>query len=297
MSSKPVVMLKRLMVDPIYIKIKRKPIDGQSNFKVEPGCSGYQKNATSHPASSSLDAIQELDSSRMFPGSCESRSPSPDPISPKPQEQEETAAIPPTITDNPAVDAGVFEAAEKLMIPDSGLPSVIPLTPETPANALEEEEEENVVSAMTTPVKSSVKSTESNRTIENTPAALSLADSSVHLNSPVSEPAGGSGSSSSTEEVNEEPVLPMNRGQLRLVPFESLMSPSFNPPTDDDDPSPRPTPEKTSSVKNVETLPGPMVVIPGQNLETMLIQQQTTTSTIVTVQQQQQQQQLQRTGD
>jgi len=176
----------------------------------------------------------------------------------------------------------VLEAAKKVTVPDSGLPSVIPLTPETPANALEEEEEEDVVSAMTTPVKSSVKSTESNRTIEDTtPAAPSLANSSVQLNSPLSEPAINSGSSSSTEELNEEPALPMNRGQLRLVPYESLMSPSFIQPPDDDDPSPRPTPEK-----NVQS--GPMVAIPGQNLETMLIQQQTTTSTIVTVQQQQQ---------
>ena len=187
----------------------------------------------------------------------------------------------------------VLEAAEKVSVCDSGLPSVIPLTPETPANALEEEEEEDVVSAMTTPVKSSVKSTESNRTIEDTtPAAPSLADSSVQLNSPLSEPAINSGSSSSTEELNEEPALPMNRGQLRLVPYKSLMSPSFIQPPDDDDPSPRPTPEK-----NVQTaVPGPMVAIPGQNLETMLIQQQTTTSTIVTVQQQQHQQLPRTTG-
>ena len=86
----------------------------------------------------------------------------------------------------------------------------------------------------------------------------------------------------------------MNGGQFRLVPYrQSLMSPSFTPPTDDDDPSPRPPPSKTSSFKNFETLPGPMMVITGQNLETMVIQQETTASTIVI---DQQQQQLQRTG-
>ena len=313
MDKWPQVVCKQIEFEKVEpICIKKTQVDGQPNYTIESGASIRSKE-TKTP-----EAANHLDSSTMFPGSCESRSPSPCPISPRSDEEPPVAStstndkvdeVMSSSIHSPEDDSmGTFihifkkylfnlfipflffsgADAENLLATDSALQSVIPLTPETPAaqvEEVEEEEEEAVVSALTTPVN-----------VTPPPAELPPDSTNLGLNSPVSEPAVSSSSSSSTEDTVEDPdSLPKSQGALRLVSLKDLMSPSHIPPVEEDEPiDSSTTQQKTRKVS--KDSPGPMVAIPGHNLATMLVHQETTTSTIIAIQQEQQQQ-PQKTGN
>jgi len=114
-----------------------------------------------------------------------------------------------------------------------------PITPETP------------------PAENVITSVESDKPEDQLEKVLGEKDvSDIEKNVPISSP--------------KEAELPKSKGQLRLVPYESLLSPSFlhaNPVDDDESPAIQSpiSPSKTSNK------PQPMVAIPEQNLEDLNI--------------------------
>lgn len=82
--------------------------------------------------------------------------------------------------------------------------------------------------------------------------------------------------SDSEDEQEQDLGLPTSRGQLRLVPYASLMSPSFVPPPDDDKDDPTSSRQEfpsssltTSTLNSATTTMGPMVAIPKNALSEM----------------------------
>lgn len=99
-------------------------------------------------------------------------------------------------------------------------------------------------------------------------------DAAVSLLSTLSDPGDKQGASSDTvtggkdSEEEEDVSLPKSTGQLRLVPFASLMSPSFVRPPDDDEETDSPSVSRTSTPIPAPAVSamGPMVAIPRQTL-------------------------------
>lgn len=86
--------------------------------------------------------------------------------------------------------------------------------------------------------------------------------------------------SDSEDEQEQDLGLPTSRGQLRLVPYASLMSPSFVPPPDDDKDDPISSaqePIRTSTINNATTTMGPMVAIPKNALSEMELDSRSST--------------------